>query len=143
MGFYRQIGPIHLKTKHLLKPLKTRKFSAKYFFVENARVLRAFGCFEKPSALTIFIIIWLFYLWVELSFVLLVALSVLMPQDYSKAATHTKTCRTPFLKKSRSKLSCLAIVAKKRLRYMKKAVTTTSTAANSCHFFYAQKLKTT
>ena len=67
----------------------------------------------------------------------------LMPQDYSKAATHTKTYRTPFFKKSRSKLSCLAIVAKKGLRYMKKAVTTTSTAANSCHFFNAQKLKTT
>ena len=54
MAFLSQIEPMHLKTSGLQKPLKIRKFSAKYFFVENKRVLRAFGCFEVPSALTIF-----------------------------------------------------------------------------------------
>ena len=55
MAFYRQIEPIHLKTRGLSKPLKTRLFSANNFFVENKRVLKAFGRFEASSALTIFI----------------------------------------------------------------------------------------
>ena len=54
MVFYRQIEPIRLKAKDLPKPLKIRKFSAKYFFVEKKRVLRAFSCFEVPPALTNF-----------------------------------------------------------------------------------------
>ena len=54
MGFCRKIDSIRLKVKYLLKPLKTRKFSAKYFFVEKKRVLRAFSCFEVPSVLTHF-----------------------------------------------------------------------------------------
>ena len=55
MAFYRQIEPIRLKAKGLPKPLKTRLFSANNFFVENKRVLKAFGRFEASSALTIFI----------------------------------------------------------------------------------------
>ena len=55
MAFYRQIEPIHLKARGLSKPLKTRLFSANNFFVENKRVLKAFGRFEASSALTIFI----------------------------------------------------------------------------------------
>ena len=55
MAFYRQNEPIPLKTRGLPKPLKTRLFSANYFFVENKRVLKDFSCFKAPSALTIFI----------------------------------------------------------------------------------------
>ena len=54
MSFYRQIEPIRLKAKGLPKPLKTRKFSANYFFVENKRVLRVIGRVEAPYALTNF-----------------------------------------------------------------------------------------
>jgi hypothetical protein len=55
MAFCRQIESMHLKAKGLLKPLKTRLFSANNFFVENKRVLKVFSCFEAPSALTNFL----------------------------------------------------------------------------------------
>ena len=53
-GFLWHFDTNHLKASCLSNPLKTRVFSAKSFFVENFRNMRAFSGFGKASLLIYF-----------------------------------------------------------------------------------------